>query len=352
MENKKEDLIFEKNQLRNKFLPEYLFVDEFSQINIFKRMLFWVLKKIIQAFIWIVLNPRKDKVGELDEKEVERVYNREARFYDWKHHMTTRGQDLKWRRSAAQFVLNCFNNSQNSIVCLDLCTGTGLTAKEIDNIFHLNKVEGLAVNLIGLDYNEAMLSRARKKHSKFYSQAVQTKFVRGDATALTQKKEGFVTIDESSVDVVTNVFGIGGIKESINNLEEVLKVLKIGGLYYIYDMHKPIKELAGEICIFGFWFSMPYFEKRVYEEITMPLVLGRLWGWRDTTMLFYLINFVTYHDKQKDMYYGFKKIQFNFTAERWWASLPIMPVASIIIKKEELSKIEAQKRAEVLQDFL
>lgn len=297
----------------------------------------------MRAGIRIMLNPRSGKVGDLGPDEVDEVYDREARSYDGKHHITTRGQDLIWRRHAASCVVNYIVQNGMSGKVLDMCTGTGLTTKEIDKAIGAWSLEA---KVVSLDYNQTMLRVARQNLAN--AKNIDIAIVRGDATDLLEKKPGFTNFSQEEFDVVTQMFGIGGIGNPLAVASEVLKVLKENGQYFLADMHAPLQNFFGEWPLFFKWLQMPLFEALCYEIITIPLALERLWGWRDTTALFYLFRLITIQDQESGKYFGYRVISAEFTPDRWWFSLPIMPVAKSIFEKVEISEEEALKRQQIL----
>ena len=227
---------------------------------------------------------------------------------------------------------------ERKIDILDVCTGTGLTARELVRLAKIFKTD---VKVIGLDYNRNMIQVAKTNNSEI-------EFVRADATKLIDNKnKDFNSFSPGQFDFVIQMFGIGGIADINAVFKEVLKVLKMRGRYSLIDMHKPIANIAGEWPIFTHWLSSPAFEMMCYERVTLPLALKRLWGWRDSTPAFYFAQLATYQDDNK--YYGFKVISFNYNPQRWWLSLPIMPNAKIILEKEEISKKEARLRQTIIK---
>src|SRR5262249_4645260 len=151
---------------------------------------------------WLVLRPRRDRVGALDPAEVDRVYDREAADYDSKHHLTTRGQDTNWRRMAGWLVSSAPEPCPD---VLDLCTGTGLTVLEIARVL---REHHRPAKITGLDYNGAMLRRATAHLGRVAAEfeLLQVAFVRGDATALMGDGSELETFDRASIDIVTQVF--------------------------------------------------------------------------------------------------------------------------------------------------
>jgi len=170
-----------------------------------------------------------------------------------------------------------------------------------------------------------------------------TNLIKGDKAPTSPDMKQF---DPDSFDAVTQMCGIGGITEPLAQFSSVLKVLKSGGQFWMHDMHKPIPEFPGEWPLFLKWFMFPYLENYVYENVCLPLVLKRLWGWHDPTPYYYLLPLVTYRD-EKDQYWGFKTISFVTEPQRWWFGIPYMPTATIIVEKTRLD-IETALNREVI----
>ncbi|MEK7117946.1 MAG: class I SAM-dependent methyltransferase, partial [Patescibacteria group bacterium] len=169
-----------------------------------------------------------------------------------------------------------------------------------------------------------------------------SKFVRGDAMSLAE------SFELHSIDIVTQIFGIGGIPEPLRVFEGVLQILKPNGQFLLIDMHKPIPEQPGEWPFFLRWCRFPVLEMVTFEETTIPLVLNRLWGWRDTTLCFYLLPLATYRDSD-GRYWGFEVKSFEQESQRWWFSLPLMPIARIVVEKTGIAEETARKREAILK---
>jgi ubiquinone/menaquinone biosynthesis C-methylase UbiE len=165
------------------------------------------------------------------------------------------------------------------------------------------------------------------------------RFAQGDATRL--------HIDSSSTDVVTQVFGIGGIPQPDPVFTEALRILRPGGEYYLVDMHRPIPNLPGEVPFGIHWLRLPLFEAATYTRTTMPLALARLWGWRDTTMDFYRAPLAIHREGTE--WFGFETQWFKHEAERWWFGLPVMPTARLLLRKVKLPLSEVRQRQQAME---
>jgi ubiquinone/menaquinone biosynthesis C-methylase UbiE len=308
----------------------------------FERLIFYAIKGPAELALRLLLRPRREPAGALDVAEVDRVYSREAVGYDSKHHLTTRGQDLHWRRTAGWMVAAA---SEPRPRVLDLCTGTGLTAIEVVAVMREHERE---VDIVGLDYNQAMLAEAAKRAAPVSDFDCKLTFVRGDATALVDPApDGFATFARSSFDIVTQVFGIGGVANPVAVADNVLSVLREGGRFLLIDMHRPVLGLPGEWALPGFWVRFPRWEYFSYAKTTLPLVLGRLWGWRDTTLDFYLAPLVCH--EEDGVPYGFRLVWRVVESERWWLGLPFMPTCRMVLEKVRLDRAEYERRQRILK---
>lgn len=300
---------------------------------------------LIQTSIKLFLRPRSDSVGKLDIKEVEQVYDREAATYDVKHHLTTHGMDTTWRRLASWSVATLGRNNSGPIAVLDLCTGTGLTIREMATLL---SDWGISGSVTGLDYNAKMLDIASSRNGSY--RGIDVSFVRGDAMNLArqdQPVDGLEQFESDSFNAVTQMFGVGGISDPLLVFQGVLQILKPGGQFFLIDMHQPIANQPGEWPFLLKWFRFTRLEAMTYEETTIPLALNRLWGWRDTTLDFYLLPLITWQDTD-GLRWGFKVINFEVESQRWWLGLPIMPVGKIIVEKVTIDEQEFAKRQKIL----
>jgi ubiquinone/menaquinone biosynthesis C-methylase UbiE len=321
--------------------PDFVRCPPSLEIGAGLQLWFKTLRLAAKIFIRLALRPRREETGSLDPAEVDRVYNREAADYDWKHHLTTRGQDTNWRRMAGWLVVSA---PEPCPAVLDLCTGTGLTILEMRRVL---REHGCQAEITGLDYNEAMLRRARARFAGTIDDGPRVTLVRGDATALLNPTSSdFATFDAATFDVVTQVFGIGGINDPLAVFESVLSVLRERGRFLLIDMHRPIPNLSGEWFLFGTWLKTPRLEAYSYRHTTLPLVLARLWGWRDTTLDFYLAPLVCHICD--GIHYGFRVLWKAFEAERWWLALPLMPTCRIVLEKIRIDPAEYERRQRIL----
>jgi demethylmenaquinone methyltransferase/2-methoxy-6-polyprenyl-1,4-benzoquinol methylase len=170
--------------------------------------------------------------GSLPQQEVRRMFDRIAPVYDGMNRLMTAGMDRRWRRLTAEAVVRPGDR------VLDACCGTGDLA--------LAGLRAGAGRVVGVDFSESMLARARRK-----SDAVE--WVEGDVLALPFEADAF--------DAVTVGFGIRNVDDLEAGLRELRRVLKPGGRLGVLEITRPRGLLR------------PFF--RLWFDVLVPLA-GRL----------------------------------------------------------------------------
>jgi demethylmenaquinone methyltransferase / 2-methoxy-6-polyprenyl-1,4-benzoquinol methylase len=145
-----------------------------------------------------------------------------APVYDAMNRLTTAGLDGRWRRLAARAVV------RPGARVLDACCGTGDLALA---------AEAEGGNVVGLDFAERMLARARRK-------SAHVDWVRGDVLALPFTDESF--------DAATIGFGLRNVEDRPRALRELRRILRPGGRVAILDVVRPSGLLAP---FYAVWFD-------------------------------------------------------------------------------------------------
>lgn len=349
-------------QNKSDYFPNYIFNSESIKIN---RIYYFYYKFILNIFkiflklrLKIIGSSYKKYKNDPLHKDVENIYTREAKNYEYKHHLTTNFRDTWWRRQVGLEIINYIyinNKKQEKIKIFDIGTGVGLSLEEMFKMFKMFNVK---VSAVGLDYNQKMLDQAEKitlpriTINNLLEKGVrEIKFYRGDARNLIKEKnteEGLSYFQRDYFDCITNMFVVGGIDSYLISLKEQLTILKPDGISIITDIHKPIIKLKEKWPWFIGQKNSDAFAIMAWEEVTKPVVLATLWGWRDPTDLFYKAPLIVYYDNKKNIYYGFEQVSFFLDNEFWWFDLPVMPTAKIVLKKIKISKEEFDKRTTIL----
>ena len=163
------------------------------------------------------------ETGTLPAEGVQRMFDRIAPVYDVMNRVMTGGLDRRWRRITVEQVVSPGDR------VLDACCGTGDLA--------IAAQRRGAAEVVGLDFSEEMLERARRK-------APELEWVRGDALAL--------PFGEASFDAATVGFGVRNVDDLEAGIRELRRVLRPGGRLAILEITTPVGALA---VFYGFWFD-------------------------------------------------------------------------------------------------
>jgi demethylmenaquinone methyltransferase/2-methoxy-6-polyprenyl-1,4-benzoquinol methylase len=163
------------------------------------------------------------ETGRLPAEGVRRMFDRIAPVYDAMNRTMTAGLDRRWRRLTVAAAVRPGDR------VLDVCCGTGDLA-----------IAALPVadEVVGLDFSEAMLERARRK-------APAVEWVRGDALAL--------PFGDGSFDAVMVGFGVRNVDDLERGLAELRRVLRRGGRVGILEITRPHGILAP---FYRLWFDV------------------------------------------------------------------------------------------------
>ena len=160
--------------------------------------------------------------GVLPAERVRSMFDRIAPVYDAMNRLMTAGFDRSWRRATVAAVVRPGDR------VLDTCCGTGDLALA---------AEQAGARVVGLDFSEAMLARARTK-------APRIDWIRGDALAL--------PFADASFDAATVGFGVRNLADLEGGLRELRRVLRPGGRVGILEITTPRGVLAP---FYRLWFD-------------------------------------------------------------------------------------------------
>ena len=170
--------------------------------------------------------------GVLPPDAVRTMFDRIAPVYDLMNRVMTAGLDGRWRRLTARSVVRPGNR------VLDACCGTGDLALA---------GERAGGRVVGLDFSERMLERARRK-------SASVEWVRGDLLEL--------PFEDASFEAATVGFGVRNVADLEHSLRELRRVLRPGGRVGVLEITEPRGLLR------------PFYRLWFYGVV--PLLVGRV----------------------------------------------------------------------------
>ncbi len=189
--------------------------------------------------------------GVTDEQAAARwvraMFGRVAGRYDLLNHLLSFNLDKRWRSRTVERVAPVLARPDARV--LDLCCGTG------DVLLALEARHGSPV--LGSDFCHPMLVEARRKIARW---DMGSPLFEADALTLPLRAD--------SLDLITTAFGFRNLANYEKGLEELLRVLKPGGVAAILEFSQPTNRVFG--ALYGF------FSARV-----LPVVGGMVSGSRD-----------------------------------------------------------------------
>jgi demethylmenaquinone methyltransferase / 2-methoxy-6-polyprenyl-1,4-benzoquinol methylase len=182
------------------------------------------------------------RAGTLEEPQVRAMFDRIASFYDVMNSVMTAGLHHRWRARAADLA----RVGPGGRV-LDVATGTGDLAVE------LTRRVGPGGEVVGTDFSEEMLARARQKAA---ARGLDIAFEWGNALELPYASDRF--------DAATVGFGARNFSDLDRGLAEMTRVVRPGGRVVVLEITTPTKPPLS--TFYRLWFD------------TVVPVIGRLTG--------------------------------------------------------------------------
>jgi demethylmenaquinone methyltransferase/2-methoxy-6-polyprenyl-1,4-benzoquinol methylase len=167
------------------------------------------------------------RTGTLEEGQVQAMFDRIARVYDLMNSVMTAGLHHRWRERAADLAAVGPGGR-----ALDVACGTGDLAVE------LARRVGPAGSVVGTDFSEAMLARARQK-------STDVTWEWANALDLPYPDGGF--------DAATVGFGARNFSDLDRGLAEMTRVVRPGGRVVILEITTPQRPPLS--TFFSIWFD-------------------------------------------------------------------------------------------------
>jgi demethylmenaquinone methyltransferase/2-methoxy-6-polyprenyl-1,4-benzoquinol methylase len=170
------------------------------------------------------------QTGTLEEGQVRAMFDRIAGVYDRMNAVMTAGLDRRWRSRAADLAAVGPGDR-----VLDVATGTGDLALE------LARRVAPSGEVVGSDFAEAMLERAREKAAG----RPHVHFEWGDALALDHPDDAF--------DAATVAFGARNFADLHGGLAQMARVVRPGGRVVVLEITTP--QTPPLSWFYGLWFD-------------------------------------------------------------------------------------------------
>lgn len=156
--------------------------------------------------------------------------------YDFLNHFLSVGRDIAWRRATARALKDLLARPGSRVA--DVCCGTG------DLSFSLGRLsQGL---ILGTDFCHPMLSIARGKGD---AGKQRVNFLEADTMRL--------PFADGSLDAVTSAFGFRNLANYAHGIDEMRRVLKIGGRLAILEFSRVQWPIFGPLFRFYFRYFLP-----------------------------------------------------------------------------------------------
>jgi demethylmenaquinone methyltransferase/2-methoxy-6-polyprenyl-1,4-benzoquinol methylase len=172
--------------------------------------------------------------GRLEASQVQGMFDRIAGVYDLLNTVMTAGLHHRWRERAADLA----RVGPGSRV-LDVATGTG------DLAIELARRVSPGGEVVGSDFAEGMLARARVKASAGDGEHVLPRFEWGDALELPYKDDLF--------DAATVGFGARNFSDLARGLAEMVRVVRPGGRVVVLEFTNPTRPPLS--LFYRLWFD-------------------------------------------------------------------------------------------------
>ncbi len=176
------------------------------------------------------------------------MFGRVAARYDLLNHLLSFNLDKRWRARAVDRIGLLLDKPNARVV--DLCCGTA------DVLLAMEARRGGAI-IFGSDFCHPMLVEARRKIS---GRALASPLFEADALSLPLRDE--------SLDLITCAFGFRNLANYEKGLEELLRVLKPGGVAAILEFSQPTNRVFA--AVYG-----------VFSARVLPWVGGVMTGSRE-----------------------------------------------------------------------
>lgn len=181
--------------------------------------------------------------SESKKEQVEDMFDNIAPKYDLLNRMLSMKIDVTWRNTLVKWMKN-----DHPKLVLDVATGTGDLAIAIQ--------KGTGADVVGLDLSQQMLNVGIEK-VKEQNLDGKISMVKGDAENL--------PFEDNKFDAVSVAFGVRNFENLEKGLDELKRVVKVGGSVYILEFSK-VQGMMRPFYMFYFKNILPRIGKMVSKD--------------------------------------------------------------------------------------
>ena len=162
-------------------------------------------------------------------KQVEQMFDSISHRYDFMNMAMSLGQHKSWRNRALKAAVNQLTDDRNPKV-LDIATGTGDVAFKLHSLLPQSLITGI-------DLSEGMLDVAREKLKKLpVKEQELIAFGKGDSLSM--------PFHDNEFDLVTVAYGVRNFSDLRKGINEMRRVLSLGGILCIIELSTPTGFIA------------------------------------------------------------------------------------------------------------
>ncbi len=207
-------------------------------------MLYLCKVNIKKSVLEIIKPDKKLQTGK--KEQVEQMFDKISKRYDFLNHFLSLGIDNLWRKKAVSYLKN-----ENPKVILDMATGTGDLAISCLKL-NPNKI-------VGIDLSEGMLSVGRKKMAeKKLTHIID--MIKGDSEK--------IHFDDNYFDACTVGFGVRNFENLEIGLSEIYRVLKPNSTLVVLEFSKPKSFPVKQLYNFYFNTILPLWGRFISKDNT------------------------------------------------------------------------------------
>ncbi|WP_167615403.1 bifunctional demethylmenaquinone methyltransferase/2-methoxy-6-polyprenyl-1,4-benzoquinol methylase UbiE [Maribellus sediminis] len=176
--------------------------------------------------------------------QVEEMFDNISPKYDLLNHLLSVNIDKLWRKHTIN-KLKPFKPER----ILDIATGTG--------DFAIAASKRIDAEIVGIDLSEGMLNVAREKIAKRKL---------GDRISVLKADSENLPFEDAVFDAAIVGFGVRNFENLKIGLQEILRVIKPGGVFYVLEFSKPVKAPFKQLYLFYFKRILPLIGRIVSKD--------------------------------------------------------------------------------------